>query len=57
MKKGIISRLLFDVNIDSGINFFIKPPKGGSPPKDRSAKENSTALVGLFFIFLKEDKP
>lgn len=56
MKIGIMARELLSVNIESGISFFLKPPRGGSPPRDRSDKENINVVVGFAFIFLKVDK-
>ena len=53
---GIIKNLPFILNICKGIIFFINPPKGGSPPSDSREAENSNSLVGVIFIFLKEDK-
>lgn len=55
MKSGIIRSLFFSVNIDSGINFFIKPPSGGRPPRESRARENNKALVGFLLTFLKEE--
>lgn len=48
-------RLFFSVNSDSGTSFFMKPPRGGRPPRESKARENNMALVGLPFIFLNEE--
>jgi len=56
MKNGTITRLWFSVNAESGINFFINPPRGGRPPRESRARENSIVLVGLPFTFLKDER-
>jgi len=55
MKKGIMRRAPFSVNIDRGTNFFINPPRGGRPLRDRRDSVNNVDLVGFSFIFLRED--